>query len=125
MISPVIFIFSLLLSSSHAVQDFCVGDLTAPESPVGYSCKNPANVTADDFVFHRPRRSGNTSNSNKAGVIPAFAPQFPGINGLEFLSLVRTLRLEELSHYTHILEVQKVVLVAGRNDICRVHFLNK
>ncbi|KAF5458740.1 hypothetical protein F2P56_022749 [Juglans regia] len=88
MISPVIFIFSLILSSSHALQDFCVGDLTAPESPVGYACKNPAIVKADDFVFTGLGVRANTSNSNKAGVIPAFAPQFPGINGLG-ISLAR------------------------------------
>jgi len=83
MISPIIFIFSLLLSSGHAaVQDFCVADLTAPESPAGYACKKPENVTVADFVFSGLGVAGNTSNINKAGVIPAFVAQFPGVNGL-------------------------------------------
>jgi quercetin dioxygenase-like cupin family protein len=83
MISPIIFIFSLLLSSSHAaVQDFCVADLKAPESTGGYPCKKPEEVTVADFVFSGLGIAGNTSNSIKAAVTPAFAPQFPGVNGL-------------------------------------------
>jgi quercetin dioxygenase-like cupin family protein len=89
MISPIIFIFSLLLSSCHAaVQDFCVADFTAPESPAGYSCKKPASVTVADFVFSGLGIPGNTSNLIKAAVTPAFATQFPGVNGLG-ISLAR------------------------------------
>ncbi|XP_018806560.1 auxin-binding protein ABP20-like [Juglans regia] len=83
MISPVIFIFSLLLSSSQAaVQDFCVADFEFPESPAGYACKKPAAVTVNDFVFSGLGIPGNTSNLIKAGVITAFASDFPGVNGL-------------------------------------------
>ncbi|XP_059432538.1 auxin-binding protein ABP19a-like [Corylus avellana] len=89
MMSPVIFIFSLLVFSCHAaVQDFCVGDLTAPESPAGYSCKKPAMVTVADFVYSGLGVAGNTSNIIKAAVTPAFAAQFPGVNGLG-ISLAR------------------------------------
>ena len=89
MMSPVIFIFSLLLFSCHAaVQDFCVGDLTAPESPAGYACKKPAKVTVADFVYSGLGVAGNTSNIIKAAVTPAFAMQFPGVNGLG-ISLAR------------------------------------
>lgn len=90
MISPaIIFTFSLLIFSCHAaVQDFCVGDLTAPESPAGYACKKPANVTVADFVFSGLGITGNTSNLIKAAVGPAFATQFPGVNGLG-ISLAR------------------------------------
>ncbi|XP_062149541.1 auxin-binding protein ABP19a-like [Alnus glutinosa] len=89
MISPIIFIFSLLLSSCHAaVQDFCVADFTAPESPAGYSCKKPASVTVADFVFSGLGIAGNTSNLIKAAVTPAFATQIPGVNGLG-ISLAR------------------------------------
>ncbi|KAE7998466.1 hypothetical protein FH972_003010 [Carpinus fangiana] len=89
MMSPVIFIFSLLLFSCHAaVQDFCVADLTAPESPAGYACKKPAKVTVADFVYSGLGVAGNTSNIIKAAVTPAFAMQFPGVNGLG-ISLVR------------------------------------
>jgi quercetin dioxygenase-like cupin family protein len=90
MISPaIIFTFSLLIFSCHAaVQDFCVGDLTAPESPAGYACKKSANVTVADFVFSGLGVAGNTSNLIKAAVGPAFATQFPGVNGLG-ISLAR------------------------------------
>lgn len=80
----IIFFFSqLLIFSSHAaVQDFCVGDLSGPEGPAGYSCKKPAKVTVDDFVFSGLGMAGNTSNLIKAAVTPAFSAQFPGVNGL-------------------------------------------
>lgn len=74
---------SLLLSSSYAsVQDFCVADLAAPVGPAGYSCKNAAKVTVNDFVFSGLGIAGNTSNLIKAAVTPAFDAQFPGVNGL-------------------------------------------
>ncbi|XP_062149552.1 auxin-binding protein ABP19a-like [Alnus glutinosa] len=85
MISPIIFIFSLLLSSSHAaVQDFCVADLTAPDqSPTGYACKKPEELTVADFVFSGLGVAGNTSKSIiKAAFTVAFTEQFPGVNGL-------------------------------------------
>ncbi|KAE7998457.1 hypothetical protein FH972_002999 [Carpinus fangiana] len=86
MISPIIFIFSLLLFSCHAaVQDFCVADLTAPDTPAGYACKKAANVTVDDFVFSGLGVAANTTGTfNKAAVTPAFVAQFPGVNGLGF-----------------------------------------
>ncbi|KAJ0987599.1 hypothetical protein J5N97_005955 [Dioscorea zingiberensis] len=73
-----------IISSSNAalVQDFCVGDLSVPEGPAGYSCKTVSDVTTDDFVFTGFRNPANTSNSNKVSVIPAFAAQWPALNGL-------------------------------------------
>lgn len=89
MIFPIFFAFVLLLSTSHAaVQDFCVADYKAPEGPAGYSCKQPAKVTVDDFVFSGLGVAGNTTNIIKAAVTPAFAAQFPGVNGLG-ISLAR------------------------------------
>ncbi|XP_050377245.1 auxin-binding protein ABP19a [Argentina anserina] len=89
MIFPIFFTFFLLLSTSHAaVQDFCVADLTAPEGPAGYSCKKPEKVTVNDFVFTGLGIAGNTTNIIKAAVTPAFAAQFPGVNGLG-ISLAR------------------------------------
>ncbi|XP_042477763.1 auxin-binding protein ABP19a-like [Macadamia integrifolia] len=76
-----LFFFSSSSPSHGAVQDFCVADFKAPEGPAGYSCKMPANVTVDDFVFSLVK-AGNTSNIIKAAVSPAFAAQFPGVNGL-------------------------------------------
>lgn len=74
--------FFLVFTSEASVQDFCVGDLNGPEGPAGYSCKNPANATVDDFTFTGLGAAGNTSNIIKAAVTPAFAAQFPGVNGL-------------------------------------------
>lgn len=74
-------LFSLLVVTCNA-SDFCIGDLTAPETPSGYHCKNPANVTAEDFVFSGLGTAGNTTNLIKAAVTPAFDAQFPGLNGL-------------------------------------------
>jgi len=72
-----------VLSLSHAsVVDFCVADYTAPNGPAGYSCKKPAKVTVNDFVYSGLGTAGNTSNIIKAAVTPAFDAQFPGVNGL-------------------------------------------
>ncbi|WVZ21101.1 hypothetical protein V8G54_008423 [Vigna mungo] len=78
-----IFLSLSLLSLSHAsVVDFCVADYTAPNGPAGYSCKKPAHVTVNDFVYSGLGTAGNTSNIIKAAVTPAFDAQFPGVNGL-------------------------------------------
>ncbi|XP_030476503.1 germin-like protein subfamily 3 member 3 [Syzygium oleosum] len=82
-------LLSFLLSASHAaVQDFCVGDLSGPDTPAGYTCKKVSAVTVDDFVFSGLGMAGNTSNLIKAAVTPAFVAQFPGLNGLG-ISLAR------------------------------------
>ncbi|KAK8547279.1 hypothetical protein V6N13_097992 [Hibiscus sabdariffa] len=76
-----LFTLSFFFSSSDAL-DFCVGDLSAPQGPAGYSCKKAEEVTADDFVFSGLRATGNTSNLFKIALTPAFSSQFPGVNGL-------------------------------------------
>lgn len=89
MISPVFFVFSLILSSSYAaMQDFCVADYAAPQGPAGFSCKDPSMVTVDDFVFSGLRVAGNMSSINKSGLSPAVASNFAGLNGLS-VALVR------------------------------------
>ncbi|KAK7281289.1 hypothetical protein RIF29_09126 [Crotalaria pallida] len=82
MILTIFFTLSLLSFTHASVVDFCVGDLTAPNGPAGYSCKKPSTVTADDFVYHGLGIAGNTTNIIKAAVTPAFDAQFPGVNGL-------------------------------------------
>lgn len=78
-----IFVISLLVSLSHVnAADFCVGDMNLPAGPAGYSCKSVAKVTVDDFVFSKLGAAGSTKNLIKAAVTPAFAAQFPGLNGL-------------------------------------------
>ncbi|KAF8026923.1 hypothetical protein BT93_F3418 [Corymbia citriodora subsp. variegata] len=79
----ILFLFSLLFFSSHAsVQDFCVANLKGPDTPAGFTCKSPAKVTVNDFVFSGLGIAGNTTNIIKAAVTPAFVGQFPGLNGL-------------------------------------------
>ncbi|KNA10661.1 hypothetical protein SOVF_142280 [Spinacia oleracea] len=86
---PFFFVLTLLVSLHSATAgDYCVADLKQPEGPSGYSCKTPAKVTVDDFVFHGLATVGNTSNIIKAAVTPAFSAQFPGVNGLG-LSIAR------------------------------------
>lgn len=85
------FLLSLLLlsySASALQDDFCVADLSGPDTPSGYVCKKVADVTVDDFVFHGLGVPGNTTNIIKAAVTPAFVAQFPGLNGLG-LSAIR------------------------------------
>ncbi|KAF3449338.1 hypothetical protein FNV43_RR10066 [Rhamnella rubrinervis] len=82
---PAVFaIFCLLFSFSlSAVKDFCVADFSAPEGPAGYSCKNPAKVTVDDFAYSGLGVAGNASGSIfKSAVATAFVDDFPGLNGL-------------------------------------------
>ncbi|CAL5340573.1 hypothetical protein CsSME_00024661 [Camellia sinensis var. sinensis] len=86
---PILFVASLLFSYSHgSVLDFCVADFSLPDGPAGYSCKKPAKVTVNDFVYSALGIAGDTNNLIKAKVTPAFAAQFPGVNGLG-LSMAR------------------------------------
>ncbi|KAK9715664.1 hypothetical protein RND81_06G180900 [Saponaria officinalis] len=92
-ISGVIVTLSLLVlaisSSATTVVDFCVADFSYPLGPAGYSCKNPKNVTVDDFVFTGLSVPADTTTSI-FNVGPTFAidTTFPGLNGLG-LSMVR------------------------------------
>ncbi|KAK9664898.1 hypothetical protein RND81_14G075700 [Saponaria officinalis] len=91
MVFPILISFALLISSSYAntIQfDYCVADLTLPYGPTGYACKDPAKLTTDDFTYSGLRVPGNTSNAFKFGPNPAFAAQFPALNGLG-LSIAR------------------------------------
>ncbi|XP_074321601.1 auxin-binding protein ABP19a-like [Silene latifolia] len=69
--------------SSAIVDDFCVADYSFPVGPAGFPCKNPANVTVDDFVFSGLGVAGNTSNIMFNSVVtPAIDTKFAGLNGL-------------------------------------------
>ncbi|KAK9923948.1 hypothetical protein M0R45_032344 [Rubus argutus] len=116
MISPVFFVFSLILSSSYAaVQDFCVADYAAPQGPAGYSCKDPANVTVDDFVFSGLGVVGNISGINKLGVSFAFVSSFPSLNGLGVAMLRADLAVGGVvPMHSHRGASELVILVEGR-----------
>ncbi|KAL8189083.1 hypothetical protein R6Q57_029344 [Mikania cordata] len=75
--------FSFLFIASYAsVQDFCVADLSLPDTPSGFPCKDVKKLSVSDFVYSGLGATGNTSNLIKAAVTPAFTAQFPGVNGL-------------------------------------------
>ncbi|KAL9224216.1 hypothetical protein vseg_000277 [Gypsophila vaccaria] len=92
--SKVVFLLSLLtlvtVSCATTVVDFCVADLSYPLGPAGYPCKNPANLTVDDFVFSGLGVAGDTTTSGpfKVAVTGAFDASFPALNGLG-LSMAR------------------------------------
>ncbi|XP_021715151.1 auxin-binding protein ABP19a-like [Chenopodium quinoa] len=71
-----------IISQAQIVEDFCVADYTLPSGPAGYSCKNSAKVTFDDFVFTGLSAPGDTKNIYKAFVTPAFSSEFAAFNGL-------------------------------------------
>ncbi|CAN0838463.1 Auxin-binding protein ABP20 [Linum grandiflorum] len=80
-ITTITLLLLTIFNLSTAV-DFCVADLAGYQTPSGYVCKNPANVTVNDFVFSGLVAAANTSNINKATATPATVQQFPGLNGL-------------------------------------------
>jgi quercetin dioxygenase-like cupin family protein len=84
MFLPLLFIFALLFSSpsNASVNDFCVADLSLPDTPSGYPCKKAAKLTEADFVYSGLGVAGNTTNLIGAAVTPAFVAQFPAVNGL-------------------------------------------
>ncbi|KAL9246101.1 hypothetical protein vseg_019679 [Gypsophila vaccaria] len=85
MIFRILIAIALLISSSNAntIQyDYCVADLTVPHRPNGYACKDHKKLTTDDFTYSGLRVPGNTLNAFKFGSNPAFAAQFPALNGL-------------------------------------------
>ncbi|KAL7601667.1 hypothetical protein Lser_V15G25494 [Lactuca serriola] len=89
MLIPTLLILSLLFTTSYAsVHDFCVADLSQSDTPLGFPCKDPKKITADDFSFSSLGEPGNTANPINAYVTPAFTPQFPAVNGL-WISMAR------------------------------------
>ncbi|KAK9071195.1 hypothetical protein SSX86_009763 [Deinandra increscens subsp. villosa] len=81
-IQTVLALSFLFVASYASVQDFCVADLSKPDTPSGFPCKDAKKVSVSDFVFAGLGGVGNTSNIIKAAVTPAFTAQFPGVNGL-------------------------------------------
>ncbi|CAI9097446.1 OLC1v1033876C1 [Oldenlandia corymbosa var. corymbosa] len=71
-----------------ALQDFCVADAASSVNVNGFTCKNPKDVTAEDFFFSGLDKAGNTTNPLGSKVTPVFAAQLPGLNTLG-ISMVR------------------------------------
>lgn len=74
-----LFVASVVYAS---VQDFCVADLSSPETPSGFPCKDQRGLYNTAALYTGLGVAGNTSNILKAAVTPAFTRQFPGVNGL-------------------------------------------
>ncbi|KAL3532687.1 hypothetical protein ACH5RR_006208 [Cinchona calisaya] len=114
MFTQAFFIFSLFFASTQAsVLDFCVADPSLPVGPAGYSCKKTTEVTVGDFVYSLAA-TGNTSNIIAAAVTPAFAPTYPGVNGLD-ISIAR-LDLAEggvIPFHTHPGASEVLVVIQG------------
>ncbi|XP_021837706.1 auxin-binding protein ABP19a-like [Spinacia oleracea] len=77
-------VFSLFVSfaSATSVVDFCVADFNYPVTSAGYPCRDPANLTADDFVFSGLGIPGNTSTTFGFAITLAIDRTFPALNGL-------------------------------------------
>ncbi|KZV19438.1 hypothetical protein F511_08779 [Dorcoceras hygrometricum] len=77
-------------SDPSPLQDFCVAvnDSQASVFVNGKICKNPNQVTADDFYFSGLNKPGNTANPVGSRVTPVNVNQIPGLNTLG-ISLVR------------------------------------
>jgi hypothetical protein len=69
----------LLIASLAMTQDFCVADLTMRETPVGYPCKPPASVTADDFHNAGLAAAGPVLDPFQTGLAMTFVTHFPGL----------------------------------------------
>ncbi|CAI0419422.1 unnamed protein product [Linum tenue] len=78
----ILFLFALVLAPASHAADFCVAKLKGAGGVAGYACRDPAKVTAADFVFKGIVTSGNTTNIINAAVTPVFVQQFPALNGL-------------------------------------------
>ncbi|CAN1162203.1 Auxin-binding protein ABP20 [Linum perenne] len=80
---PLVFLFIFIFSYSSLALDFCVADIiNGHETFIGYPCKNPTNVTVDDFVFSGFANRGNTSNMARSSVLRPTVKTFPGLNGM-------------------------------------------
>ncbi|CAI0419430.1 unnamed protein product [Linum tenue] len=111
----VLFVAASFYRGSDAAASFCVGDLTRQPTPSGYPCKNPENVTVDDFVFTEFVKRVNTSNANKASIVRANSTTFPALNGLT-VGLVRTVMEPNggvVSLHTHPFSPEMVYVVEG------------
>jgi len=85
MIQIILFFFAIISYTSNAIDsdDFCVADLSFPDTPSGYPCKSERNVIANDFVLSGLNKAGDTStNSFKVAFTTASVDKIPGVNGL-------------------------------------------
>lgn len=71
-----------LANDPDPLQDFCVADPTFGITLNGFPCKNPANVTANDFFFAGIAKPGLTNTTQGSLVTGANVEKIPGLNTL-------------------------------------------
>ncbi|KAF0897768.1 hypothetical protein E2562_000479 [Oryza meyeriana var. granulata] len=79
-----------IASVPSPLQDFCVADLNSPVRVNGFVCKDPTNVTADDFFKAAMLDKPRDTMANKVGsnVTLINVMEIPGLNTLG-ISIVR------------------------------------
>ncbi|CAN0877962.1 Germin-like protein [Linum grandiflorum] len=105
---------ALFFTNSARAADFCVADLTLPQTAHGYQCKPRTNVTVDDFVHSGLVTGGTTKNINKGNVTRAFVQQFPGLNGLDLAAVRVDLEADGAVHlHSHPYSSEMILVVEG------------
>ncbi|XP_059071005.1 putative germin-like protein 2-3 [Cryptomeria japonica] len=79
---------NVMAADSHPLQDFCVADKESMVKVNGFVCKDPKDVSAEDFFFRGLGQAGNTDNAVGSNVTMANVMQIPGLNTFG-ISLVR------------------------------------
>ncbi|WCJ24340.1 RmlC-like cupins superfamily protein [Euphorbia peplus] len=75
--------FTLTALADHSpLQDFCVADPSKPVLVNGMTCKDPKQVSENDFFWSGLHMAGNTSNPVGSKVTPVTVVQLPGLNTL-------------------------------------------
>ncbi|XP_057848077.2 germin-like protein 8-2 [Cryptomeria japonica] len=87
------------------LQDFCVADEESNVLVNGFVCKDPMQVSANDFFFRGLGQAGNTDNDVGSNVTMANVKQIPGLNTFG-ISLVRTDYAQNVGH-------ENAVAIAG------------
>uniref|UniRef100_A0A0D9X556 Cupin type-1 domain-containing protein n=1 Tax=Leersia perrieri TaxID=77586 RepID=A0A0D9X556_9ORYZ len=82
--------FQAIALAPSPLQDFCVADLNSQVRVNGFACKNPTNVTADDFFMAAMLDKPRDTKANKVGsnITLINVMEIPGLNTLG-ISMVR------------------------------------
>ncbi|CAL0313016.1 unnamed protein product [Lupinus luteus] len=116
MTPTIFFLFGFLLCTinSHVVaRDFCIADLNSRDTPAGYPCKSPTNITVDDFVFSNFKLG--KPNQFNSSVATAYVGNFPALNGLGF-SIARGELEEGVTIPLHLHPDTSEVVIAGSGN---------
>ncbi|KAL5062532.1 hypothetical protein RYX36_024269 [Vicia faba] len=118
----IILLFAALLSSyipyiTSVNNDFCVADLSLPNTPLGYPCKSEKDVTIDDFVFSG-FVAGNASKIFNLGITFVNVDNLPGLNGLGISTVRADLGVNgSVPLHSHPDATELVIIVEGQVNI--------